>query len=309
MTPPISIFLKSSRGRLIVICLLLMCGSWAFLLWTFRSSFSGYFAGQEEKNEIRQDVSKLKKTYQERLNKWQECEKIKKDYQVILTEAWPYSEEQDPEQLLRLMAEKAAKEVEIQLNNLGSVRVSRINQELFYAELDISATAPFEKLVHFLGKVKKFEPRVSWRRLTLFSLPARPQPTTGKTTVTTSSNGTPSQQAQLMMNGTIRVIVYHGERDESPDQEKTPVPEAGVELQNPNSAKPGPVSRDDSKPTSPVPAIPAMPARGPDSPAPSDSMTPPPPPPGSSVPNRPSADNGKASLNQPQPAPDHQGVK
>lgn len=65
---------------------------------------------------------------------------------------------------LRNRIQQAARDVELKLNSLGSVRTSRINNELYYAEIDLSTVGTLEAITAFLAKLREKSPLVSWRR-------------------------------------------------------------------------------------------------------------------------------------------------
>ena len=101
---------------------------------------------------------------------------------------------------LRNRIQQAARDVELKLNSLGSVRTSRINNELYYAEIDLSPVG-----TAFLAKLREKSPLVSWRRFDL-----RPEPVRGQNA---SSAGTVVQN--LNFNGAIRVIGFDGDAAEN----------------------------------------------------------------------------------------------
>lgn len=101
---------------------------------------------------------------------------------------------------LRNRIQQAARDVELKLNSLGSVRTSRINNELYYAEIDLSTVGTLEAITAFLAKLREKSPLVSWRRFDL-----RPEPVRGQNA---SSTGTVVQN--LNFNGAIRVIGFDG---------------------------------------------------------------------------------------------------
>ena len=66
--------------------------------------------------------------------------------------SWQPARDGDPELLLRQKIEAAAKKSELKLNNLGTVRLTRINQDFGFAELDISATTRLSQLAPFMAR-------------------------------------------------------------------------------------------------------------------------------------------------------------
>ena len=95
---------------------------------------------------------------------------------------------------LRNKIQQAASEIELKLNSLGSVRTTRINNELYYAEIDLSTSGTLETLVRFLGRIQEIRPALSWRRLDL-------RPEMRNTDLIGNMN----------FNGAIRIIGFDGE--------------------------------------------------------------------------------------------------
>ena len=93
----------------------------------------------------------------------------------------------------------------IELAKGGLGWTSRINNELYYAEIDLSTVGTLEAITAFLAKLREKSPLVSWRRFDL-----RPEPVRGQNA---SSAGTVVQN--LNFNGAIRVIGFDGDAAEN----------------------------------------------------------------------------------------------
>lgn len=201
-------FLKTTKGKLIVSCGALVF-SWIFLLIQFSGNLSAWLPNEAGKAAMNKDIRKYRAEQQIQQAKLKEIDTLKKRYKENLAGYWQVQRDGDPNVLLRQKIETAAKETELTLENIGSVRTSNINNDLYFAEMDISTSAPFENVIRFLGKIRGLKPAVSWRRITLNLAFQRFRPAAA-TTVRTTNMASPSStstETRLMLNGTLRVIV------------------------------------------------------------------------------------------------------
>ncbi len=200
-------FLKTGKGKLTVACCALLI-SWIFLLTQLSGSFSSWFPDEGRKEGLRREIKKFESEQLVQQKKLKEMEDLRRKYRAMIENSWQFERDGDPELLLRQKVETAAKESELSLNNLGSVRTSRINDDLYFAELDISTSAPFENLMLFIAKIQEIKPRLAWRRITANLMFRPPQQ---NTKVVTNTAVDTSVQTNLTFNGTIRVIAFDGE--------------------------------------------------------------------------------------------------
>lgn len=214
-------FLKTSKGKLVLACGILILISWICLLIQFSGDLSTFFPDEARKNDLLKDIKKLKADYQAQQKKAAEYESLRKQYRDKVRNAWQLDKDGDPELVLRQKIETAAKESELLLSNLGSVRISRVNNELAWAELDISTSGDFAVIVKFLEKIRSLKPEVGWRRLTINQMfrrggnqPAATRTASSQTSSRVISNtNTANANAavtNVFLNGTVRVIFYDG---------------------------------------------------------------------------------------------------
>ena len=130
-------FLKTTKGKLIVSCSALLL-SWIFLILQFSGDLSAWLPNEARKTAMNRDIRKYKTEQQGQQAKLREIEALRKRYQDNIAESWQVRRDGDPAVILRQKIESAAKEVELSLENIGSVRTSNINNDLYFAEMDIS---------------------------------------------------------------------------------------------------------------------------------------------------------------------------
>ncbi|MBO4633369.1 MAG: hypothetical protein J5858_15740 [Lentisphaeria bacterium] len=200
-------FIKTPKGKL-TLALGAMFLSWIFLLLNFSGSLMVSLPGKARKAEIKKEIRKLRTELQDLNGKKTLAEKQKKHWQELAEKSWQPSRDGDPELLLRQMIENAARKSELKLNNLGTVRITRINQDFAFAELDVSSNTTIGPMTAFLLAVQQMKPGISWRRLTIFSMMRRPRNNNSRTVSSTST------EDSLMLNGSLRTMVYYPETND-----------------------------------------------------------------------------------------------
>ncbi|MBQ9338312.1 MAG: hypothetical protein IJS14_13560 [Lentisphaeria bacterium] len=210
-------FVKTPKGKLVLaLCAMLL--SWVFLLFSFSSSLMIALPSQAKKNALRQEISKIKLELAELNEKKLQADRLKARWKDLASRSWQPARDGDPELLLRQKIEAASKKSELKLNNLGTVRLTRINQDFGFAELDISATTRLSQLAAFILEIQKEKPAISWKRLSVFSMMRRRNNNNNRT-VTDNTN-----EDNLMFNASLRVLVFY---TELPEEKTSAAPKNG----------------------------------------------------------------------------------
>ena len=208
MKGDIKAFLKTGKGKLILaVCAMLL--SWIFLLFHFAPDLSGWIPDPQREENLKKEIRKLEEEQKALQKKLDALASLRRKYRAMTAACWMPERDGDPEILLRQNVETAAKAAEISLNNLGAVRTSRINDELYFAEIDIMVNAAFENVMRFLGKIQESKPKPAWRRIVINQM-FRPPMAQNTRVVSNTANAAASAQTNLMLNGTLRVMVYEG---------------------------------------------------------------------------------------------------
>ncbi len=195
-------FAKTSRGKLIL-ALGGLALVWVVLLWQFAGSLAGLLPGAGQIDRTEREVKELRRLNATVQAKAKEFDDLKARYQKQLDGYWHEERDGVVDTELRNKIQQAAREVELKLSSLGSVRTTRINNDLYYAEIDLSTSGTLEAITAFLAKIQKITPVLSWRRLDM-----RPEPVRGRPDTTTTTTATTTQS--LTFNGAIRVIGFDG---------------------------------------------------------------------------------------------------
>ena len=217
-SPAFKEFIKTPKGKL-VLALGAMLLSWIFLFLNFAGSSSIALPSEARKAELKQQIRKLRTELQGLNEKQAQADRVKKRWQELAMSSWQPSQNGDPELLLRQIVENAAKKSELKLNNLGTVRINRVNQDFSFAELDVSATTRLSQLAAFIYEIQKEKPVISWKRLSVFSMMRRRNNNNNRT-VTGDTN-----EDNLIFNASLRVLVYY---QETAPEDKKSTPGGGM---------------------------------------------------------------------------------
>lgn len=207
-TAKIKSFLSTPAGKLIISCSVILTGCWTFMFIQFSGGFASLFPSEEKIKNLKQEIRKLRSQVEENRKKALSYEKQKRLYREKLITYW--NEERDGlvDTVLRNTIQNAAKELELTLSALGSVRITRINHELYFAEVDnLSASAPFDVLIKFFTKLEESSFSLHWRRLDL-------RPDQGRWNRGNRNNPSVFQitpaTTRMRFHGAVRVIGYDG---------------------------------------------------------------------------------------------------
>ena len=197
-------FAKTGRGKLI-----LSMGAlgvvWIILLWQFAGSLAGLLPGAGQIDRTEREVKELRRQNAALLVKAKEFDNLKARYRKQLDGYWQEARDGVVDTELRNKIQQAAHEGELKLSSLGSVRITRINSDLYYAEIDLATTGSLEAITAFLARIQKITPALSWRRLDI-----RPEPVRGRPDTTTTTTATTTTTQSLNFNGAIRIIGFDG---------------------------------------------------------------------------------------------------
>lgn len=211
-------FIKTPKGKLTV-ALAAMLLSWVFLLFNFSDSLGLTLPGEQKKTKLKQDIRKKKAELQTLEEKIAKIQLTRKRWQEMKKSAWNPVNDGDPELLLRQKIENAAKKHEIKLNNIGTVRINKINQEFSFAEMDISVNLPLDTLIKFISEIQQLKPAIAWRRLSITQPFRRPMPNNRRRTVFSNTDNA------LTVSANLRVLVFqpeNGTEKQEKDNAETP---------------------------------------------------------------------------------------
>lgn len=204
-------FFSTQAGKL-TLAIIAMVVCWTVLIVYLSNTSTGgtWFPTEVDMNRVRQDIKKDTNTLAtEQANK-AAYDALEDQYEDSLATYWNADRDGEPETELRNLVNDAATRAGANLQNLGSVRMSSINSELSYADLDFTLVDEYLKVIQFFAEVEKCTPRLSWRRVEIRLEPTRARAVTGPANrpgaAATTTTSAPAQTFRA--TGQVRVIKY-----------------------------------------------------------------------------------------------------
>ena len=204
-------FFASPAGKLtLAVVAMVLC--WTILIVYLSNTSAGgtWFPTEAHMNRVRQEIKNDTKTLNTETEKEDAFLDLQDSYEDSLTTYWNADRDGEPETELRNLINDAAQRAEANIQTLGSVRTSTINNELSYADLDFTVVDEYSKVIRFIAEVEKCTPRLSWRRVELRLEPTRARAVTGPgaraNNAAATTTTTPAQMFRT--TGQVRVIKY-----------------------------------------------------------------------------------------------------
>ena len=202
-------FFASPAGKLtLAIVAMILC--WTILIVYLSNTSAGgtLFPTEAHMARVRQEIKNDTKTLNEEMAKEDAFIDLQDSYEDSLTTYWNADRDGEPETELRNLINDAAQRAEANIQTLGSVRTSTINNELSYADLDFTVVDEYSKVIRFFAEVEKCTPRLSWRRVELRVEPTRARAVTGPGRQNNTTAATATTAQMFRTTGQVRVIKY-----------------------------------------------------------------------------------------------------
>ena len=223
-------FLSTPKGQLVgALCALGVV--WLVLLIYFGGEFLGGLPSTDSLDDAKRELKKQQRLLEKALEEERAYLALREKYNEKIRSAWQESRHGMVETQLRQIISETATKLELKPNSLGTVRTSRINEDFYFAEIDIAMNATYEEVIKFIEAVSHCNPKLSWRRLDLRPDFRRRFARNNNTNLAAARAAAVQDQnaTSVMFNGVIRVIGYDG---------KAPVPEAAKKAAPGKAASP-----------------------------------------------------------------------
>jgi hypothetical protein len=199
--------LKTRKGQLIAVCVLLLL-SQVFLFFTLGKSYLKNIPNAEKIAKIEKEIARQKVEYAKYAKERAAMSKTKTLYRDLAAHSWIQSHDGSVETTLRRRIGDIAANQQFRLNNIGAVRTGRVNNEFFYAEIDINGSGEISDVFNLLAALRKIEPVLNWRRLDLRpDYRYRPNTGVGSSNLASRLEVPPTR---LNFHGALRVLCYDG---------------------------------------------------------------------------------------------------
>ena len=199
-------FVATPKGKLAVACAgLVLC--WLFLLVYFFGDTITAFGDPRSLKKAQRELVRQKSEYEKVLARYDELQDLKKRYRAISGSAWGESREELVKTKLHNNVTAAASKLEFKLSRIGSVNIGRLNNELYYADIDIAADGNLDEIINLIAAMEDIRPAPSWKQLTLRpDNRPRPRTTSGIDSLNLATQNLNVERTRVMMSGTLRVI-------------------------------------------------------------------------------------------------------
>lgn len=204
-------FFATPAGKLsLAVTAMVLC--WTVLIVYLSKTSAGgtWFPSEADIEGVRTDIKKDTNALHAAEAERDAFEDLQASYEDSLASYWNADRDGQPETELRNLVSTAAQNAEANIQNLGSVRTSNINNELSYADLDFTVVDEYSKVIRFFAEIEKCTPRLAWRRVEIRLEPNRARAVTGPgrpgAAATATTTTTPAQMFRT--TGQVRVIKY-----------------------------------------------------------------------------------------------------
>ncbi|MBQ4314439.1 MAG: hypothetical protein IJC21_03255 [Lentisphaeria bacterium] len=208
-------YIKTPKGKLV--CSLCALGAvWAVLIFNFLGGMKELVPSADKMRNAERELKRKKLAYEKVKAEKDEAEKVKEAFHAILRSSWQEQKHGMVESTLRQMISDTAKAQMLKLASLGSVKTSRINNDFYFAEIDVTFQARYPEVMRFIASIQKLEPQLSWKRFdirpdfrSLRQMSANASSIAGM--VAKNSGENIESAITVNFSGTIRIIGFDGD--------------------------------------------------------------------------------------------------
>ena len=203
-------FIATPKGKLAVAgACLVLC--WVFLFVYFFGDAITAIGDPKSLEKARKDLAKQKAEYDKVRVDYDELEAQKKRYRRIIDSAWKESREDQVKNKLHNSVTAAASKLEFKLSRIGSVNIGRLNNEVYYADIDIAADGKLDEIVNLIAALEDIRPAPVWKQLVIRpDNRPRLQATSGIDSINLATQMLTVERTRVVMSGTLRVICTDG---------------------------------------------------------------------------------------------------
>ncbi len=199
-------FVATPKGKLVVACaVLVLC--WVVLLVYFFGDAITAFGDPRSLEKAKRELARQKSEYEKIRVRYDELQEQKKRYRAITGSAWEESREDQVKTKLHNNVTAAASKLEFKLSRIGSVNIGRLNNELYYADIDLAADGNLDEIINLIAAMEDIRPAPSWKQLVLRpDNRPRPRANSGIDSLNLAMQNLTIERTRVMMSGTLRVI-------------------------------------------------------------------------------------------------------
>lgn len=158
--------LNSTRSK-IVFCVGGLLFSAVVLLSSFGVSLPGLFPSDTTLENARREQKKAIAAFEEAEARQKEFNAVSEKFKALTGACWVESRDGLPDIELRRKIETAARTAGFEQINIGAARRSRLNNDLYFLEVDVNTAAALEPLAVFWRELGRATPPIGWKRVEL----------------------------------------------------------------------------------------------------------------------------------------------
>lgn len=202
-------FVKKPVGKLILACSALLI-SWIMLFFTLMPSSGNLFPSEEEAESVRLEIAKERKSFEDMQKQMNRLQELRELDRARKKDCWRRDRDGDPETELRILLNAIARKSGVELTSVDSVQTSRVNDELYYADLSFTSKSDFPELLRFMKNVEDDPVEIHWKSLDIGLERRAPRQTRGFAGSKNLAAGPTAVESgrQYRLNATIRIVGY-----------------------------------------------------------------------------------------------------
>ena len=159
-------FIKTPKGKLVcAVCVLAV--TWTVLLFNFLGGAKDLIPSADKIKNAERDLKRKRAAYEEAMKEKTAADDVQEKFYAIVRNSWQESKHGMVETTLRQMVSDTAKAQMLKLASLGSVKTNRINNDFYFAEIDVTFQAAYPEVLKFLAAIQQLKPELSWKRFDL----------------------------------------------------------------------------------------------------------------------------------------------
>lgn len=211
-------YLRTPKGKLTAAVSVLVL-VWAVILVSSLDGLDTLFPDDARVAESNRELRRQKLQYEKAVAQQKELDKLLADYNAVIERAWKEDVNGVVDTELRRLVSEAARGIEMKLDSIGAVKSNRINQDFYFAELDISVRSSFGEVVKLIDAISKIRPQLAWRRLDIRPDHRPPHMISGANaqgnsiTARVLNDGNNGKvTSRVVFSGTLRIVGFDGKQ-------------------------------------------------------------------------------------------------
>jgi hypothetical protein len=209
----------SSQHKKLIYALSCLVLVWIVLIVIYSGSIFSLIPSEQKIAQAKLELKKQRSLNEVALKASKHVDSVNQQYMDMIKDAWKESTNGVAETQFRTLINNCAQKCEVQLNSIGAVKVTRINNEFYVAEVDISARLTYAKLILFLSKIEELSPKPYWKRIYIRP-DFMPQNRNNQKSTVNLAAAAVENETRVSFSGNLRVLGFDGKVSVLPSKGK-----------------------------------------------------------------------------------------